>query len=61
MASSRSTASTVRESRSSPATNKAGDTEKHRSFLHRLAWFVGIWAASVAFLGLIAALIRLAL
>jgi hypothetical protein len=34
---------------------------KTRPFLHRLAWFIAIWAASVAFLGLVAALIRLAL
>ena len=34
---------------------------KTRPFLHRLAWFIAIWATSVAFLGLVAALIRLAL
>lgn len=32
-----------------------------RPFLLRLAWFIAIWAASVAALSLVAALIRLAL
>ena len=43
------------------ANEAAGDGHKTRPFFHRLAWFIGLWAASVAFLGLVAALIRLAL
>ncbi len=45
--------------------SSAGETtdgeQKTRPFLHRFTWFIAIWAASVAFLGLVAALIRLAL
>ena len=40
--------------------SNAGDYAPRR-FLHRIAWFIAIWAASVAALSLVAALIRLAL
>jgi len=33
-------------------------TTEPRSIWHRLAWFGGIWAASVALLGLVAWLLR---
>jgi uncharacterized protein DUF2474 len=55
------TNSPVRETGASSAGETAGGGHKTRPFLHRLAWFIAIWAASVAFLTLVAALIRLAL
>ena len=47
--------------RPSHAVNGTDHAGNQQSFLQRIAWFVAIWAASVAFLSLIAALIRLAL
>ncbi len=49
------------EPRASHNVSGADHARNQRPFLQRLAWFVAIWAASVAFLSLIAALIRLAL
>lgn len=40
---------------------RRGKQAGQQSFLIRLAWFVAIWAASVAALAVIAILIRLAL
>ncbi len=55
------TDSPMRDTGASSAGETADDGHKTRPFLHRLAWFIVIWAASVAFLALVAALIRLAL
>jgi len=55
------TTSHLRGTGASSAGEPTGGEHKTRPFLHRLAWFIAIWAASVAFLGLVAALIRIAL